>query len=404
MNLDRIKRFANKNKICQYIINILFLVYGGLIALLCLCMRIFPVQENKVVCCNMKGKRYGDNPKYIANQLLKRKLNYDIVWILQDNVDEKLPEGVRRINTKLFPMIYELATAGIWIDSNTKHFGMLKRKNQLYIQTWHGSYGLKKVYGDILDKISFIDKIIMHYNSHMTDLYVSNSMRTSEIYRRAFWYHGEILEYGSPRNDIFYEDAKPYIEKVQSYFKVNGKKMALYAPTYRNDFGTNAFQLDYNRLKKNLQKRFGGEWVVLVRLHPNNIKDAKDFIEYSDYVLNATDYSVMQELLVACDVLITDYSSCMFDFATKKKICFLYATDVDKYKEERDVYFKLEELPFPVAANNDELGDVIRNFDEEKYRKELDELFEEVGLCESGNASGKVADYIEHWRKDKKNK
>lgn len=349
----------------------------------------------------MKGKRYGDNPKYITDYLLKNNAGYDIVWILQNDVNENLPDRVRKVSNGLFAMLYELVTAGVWIDSNTKPFGILKRKNQLYIQTWHGSYGLKKVYGDIPDKISFIDRAIMRYNSAIADLYISNSKQTSEIYKRAFWYKGRILECGSPRNDIFYEDSSSYVEKVQRYFNIIGKKMALYAPTYRADFSTDAFQLDYDLLRSSLKGRFGDEWIILVRLHPQNIIDADNFLQYDESVVNATHYSIMQELLAACDVLITDYSSCMFDFATRKKICFLYAPDIDKYKEERDVYFDLDKLPFPAAQNNNELCAAIQNFNQDEYNLALDKLFEQVGLCECGYASRQVAEYIENWREGK---
>lgn len=395
--IDIIKRFAIRNRLCRYIVNISFILYGWLFSLLCLIMRIFPVQENKVVCCNMKGKRYGDNPKYITDELLKQNKNYKIVWILKKNVDVELPRGVKRVSCSLLSITYELTTAKIWIDSSSKQYGTLKRKNQLYIQTWHGSYGLKKVFGDIPEKITFIDKIIMKYNAKIADLYISNSKRTSEIYRSAFWYSGNILEYGSPRNDIFFEDSASYEKKVHEYFGTQGKKMALYAPTYRADFSTQAFQLDYYRLKENLEKRFGGEWVILVRLHPVNIVDSKNFLKYDKTVINATPYSVMQELLVTCDVLITDYSSCMFDFVTKGKTCFLYATDIAKYKEERDCYFELEDLPFPLATDNEQMENVILKFDETKYKRDLQKLFGEVGLCESGEASKRVVDYIEEW-------
>ena len=91
----------------------------------------------------------------------------------------------------------------------------------------------------------------------------------------------------------------------------------------------------------------------------------------------------------------------MFDFATKNKICFLYATDVEKYRQERDYYFELEDLPFPLAQNNRELEEVILRFDELQYQRDLQKLFTEVGICESGEASTCVVDYIEHWRKDK---
>lgn len=399
--IDKVKRFASKNKICQYIINVMFLVYSYMFAFLCLCMRIFPIQENKIVCCNMKGKRYGDNPKYITDELLKRNAGYEIVWLLKDDVDEELPKGIRRIKYTVFSIAYEIATAKIWIDSNTKQYGTLKRKKQIYIQTWHGSYGLKKVYGDLLDKITFIPQVTMKYNSKITDLYISNSKKTSEIYRRAFWYSGNILECGSPRNDIFFQRKDDYLKKVQKHFNIEGKKIVLYAPTYRENFSTKAFQLNYYQLKNNLEKRFGEEWVILVRLHPQNIQDAEKFIKYDNQILNATSYSIMQELLVASDVLVTDYSSCMFDFVTKGKPCFLYATDTVQYKESRGYYYALEDLPFPLATNNEELEKVILEFNEQEYKERLEKLFKEVGLCESGEASKQVVDYIERLRKDR---
>lgn len=393
--IDRIKRFANKNKVCYYLIYVMFNLYGVFFSMLCLLMRIFPIQQNKIVCCNMKGKRYGDNPKYILDEILRQGLDYDIVWLMKSETDADMPKQIRVAAYHPFSLAYELATAKVWIDSNTKPLGLLKRKGQYYIQTWHGSYGLKKMYGDIPDKMNLFDKRNVQYNSKIQDLFVSNSDFYSEIYRRAFWYEGEILQCGSPRNDIFFTENEECREKVQEYFGTKGKHMALYAPTYRNDFGTDAYRLDFERLRKNFEKRFGGEWVILVRLHPHNMMDAKDFLVYDDTLINATDYSVMQELLVACDVLISDYSSCMFDFVTTKKPCFMYASDAAKYKDEHDFYFDIYELPFPLAENNEDMEQRVLEFDEEQYQTKLQEMFTKVGLCEDGTACKQVVQWIQ---------
>lgn len=392
--IDKIKRFANKNKICYYFIYLLFNLYGVVFSLLCLCMRIFPVKQNKIVCCNMKGKRFGDNPKYIVDEILRQELDYEIVWLMKSKFEAELPKEVRRANYNIFTIAYELATAKIWIDSNTKPLGTLKRKGQYYIQTWHGSYGLKKMYGDIPDKINLFDRRNIQYNSKIQDLFVSNSSFYSDIYHRAFWYDGEIMECGSPRNDIFFTENEVCVQKVQKYFHLQGKHMALYAPTYRNDFGTDAYHLDFERLRKNLEQRFGGEWVILVRLHPHNIMDAESFLRYTDNIINATQYSVMQELLVACEVLISDYSSCMFDFVTARKPCFIYASDAKKYKDEHDFYFDIYELPFPLAENNEEMEKVVLQFDDSTYQQDLQALFDRVGLCETGNACKQVVEKI----------
>lgn len=393
--IDRIKRFSNKNKLCYYLIYVLFNLYGILFSILCIIMRIFPIRENKIVCCNMKGKRYGDNPKYIADELLRRNLDYEIVWLMKSMENVELPKGIRPVKYTPVLIAYHLATAKIWIDSNTKPLGVRKRKGQYYIQTWHGSYGLKKMYGDIPDKMNLFDKRNIQYNSKIQDLFVSNSDFYSEIYRRAFWYSGEILKCGSPRNDIFFTENQQCLLRVQTFFKIKDKKIALYAPTYRNDFDTDAYHLDFERLRENLSKRFGGEWVILVRLHPHNMMDAEKFLDYTDTIINATGYSVMQELLVASDILISDYSSCMFDFVTTKKPCFMYASDAEKYKKEHDFYFNIYELPFPLAENNDEMEKKILQFDYDLYQKALENMFDKVGLCESGTACTQVVEWIE---------
>mgnify|MGYP003303169782 CR=1 FL=1 len=398
--LDKIKRFATTNKVTYRIIYFLFIVFEKLQSCLYLCMRIFPIKENKIVFCSARGKRYGDNPMYISDELRNRKCKYELVWLLKENVEEDMPEGIRRKKYNIFTEAYELATAKVWVDSNLKYPGTRKRKGQLYVQTWHGSYGLKKIAMDLDDKLPLIDKRYYLYNSGIIDLMISNSKRTTEIYRRAFLYKGEMLEGGSPRNDIMFKNFEYELKKVKKYFELGKQRIVLYAPTFRNNYRLDDFNIEYEKIRQTLKKRFSGEWVVLIRLHPNNLCDAEKFLNYSENIKNASQYSVMQELLVAADILITDYSSCMFDFVTTGKPCFLYATDVEKYREERDYYFELEDLPFPLAENNEQLEENILNFDEELYQKKLKELFEQVGLCETGHASEKVADYIEQWMKE----
>lgn len=397
---ETVKRLAEKNKFFEGIINGCFLLSGIGTSCVCLVFRVIPVKKNKIVFSSWKGKRCGDNPRYISDVLTKRNKGYEIVWLLDKNYDGDVPEGVRRVDNSPLRTLFELCTAKVWVDCSTKELGLLKRKGQLYIQTWHGSYGLKKLYADIPDKLRFIEKTYMQYNSKIMDVMVSNSRQTSEIYHRAMWYSGEMLEYGSPRNDLFFKSVEPIRQKVKDEFGVTGKNIVLYAPTFRNNLTTNQFDLDYERLKMNLEKRFGGEWVVLIRLHPHNSVEADKSIQYNSDIINASKYNDMQELLVASDILITDYSSCMFDFVTTEKVCFLYASDVEEYREERDYYFEIEELPFPLAQNNNQMEQVIVNFNEDVYLRDLRALFKQVGLNETGNASEKVADYIEKWMEE----
>lgn len=392
---DKVKHFLVNNIQLYEVIYYLYLLIEKIYMFLFWVMWILPIKKNKIVFCSTKGKRYGDNPLHISDSM--RGKGYDIVWLLRDCVEENIPADIRRVRYSVLREIYELATARVWVDCNTKNSGTLKRKKQLYIQTWHGSYGLKKIGSDLGEKLGRIDERYYKKNAKIIDLMVSNSKRTSEVYRRALWYRGEILECGSPRNDIMFCDHNECVKRVRKIFNLKNQRIVMYAPTYRKNYSIDKYKLDYNKLSKILSNKYGGEWTVLVRLHPNNLGDDSEFMEYDDNIKNATKYSSMQDLLVSADILITDYSSCMFDFATTGKPCFLYATDVDEYKKEVDYYFDISKLPFPLAENNEEIEKNIMEFDEAVYNNKLEELFDQVGLCETGCASQKVVDYIEKW-------
>lgn len=394
--MDKIKRLASTSKLFYYIACVAFWIRARWISFSFLIAGLKKIDNNKIVCCNTQGKNYGDNPKYIIDLLRKEYPGkYDIVWLLRKEFTGELPEGIRRVDFGGWKMIKELATAKLWIDSNTKPYGTRRKKTQTYIQTWHGSYGVKKLYYDREETMTYIDKKNVDCNSKIETLFTSNSRAYSEIFKRSMKYNGEILECGSPRNDLFFDETNEISKQVKAYFGISeDTHLLLYAPTFREDFAIDALNLDYDKVLKALENKFGGEWKALVRLHPQNMKLADSFIEYNENVINASKYSVMQELLVTCDLLITDYSSCMLDFVTTGKICFLFATDIEKYHADRGFYYDLYELPFPIAADNDELVNVIACFDEDNYKKNLDDLFDSVGLMENGTACKQVVEYI----------
>ena len=139
---------------------------------------------------------------------------------------------------------------------------------------------------------------------------------------------------------------------------------------------------------------------MMIRFHPFLRLYAKGYQEAHPDVMNVTDYQDMQRLLMATDVIISDYSSCIFDAAMRRIPCFTYATDFDQYKyEERGVYYEMEELPFPYAKNNDELEQNVKAFDMEDYLKKWDAFTVRMGLNETGHAAKdiaqKMADYLD---------
>lgn len=199
-------------------------------------------------------------------------------------------------------------------------------------------------------------------DSAQCDLMVSGSGFMTRLYQNAFWYDGPVAEYGSPRNDVFFSPQPRLIQKVHRAFSLPEKqKLVLYAPTFRTDHSSRAYSLDVPGLLDACQARFGGSWSCLIRLHPNVAKHSAGLFAYDGTtILNATAYPDMQELLCTVDMLITDYSSCMFDFALSGKPCLQFATDIESYRQDRNFYFPLDRLPFPLASSNQALCEAVR--------------------------------------------
>lgn len=360
---------------------------------------VFPIKRNKIVFSSYMGKGFGDNGKYIALELLKQPSKYDIVWLCK-NMDEHFPEGIRKVKYRSLKSIYEQVTAKIWVDNTRKPEYVCKRNGQYYIMTWHGGLGLKRVEKDaekLLDP-SYVERA--KRDSRMADLFLSESEWTTELYDRAFWYNGEILKAGVPRQDILFTDSSALRKKIMSRYGLNeDTHIILYAPTFRNNMGVQdlkLFKLNWNLLLKALENRFGGRWRGFIRLHPNisNLDDG--LLLHENGVFDVTDYPDMQELLSIADAVITDYSSCIFDFGLTKRPGFILAKDIKSYSKERNFTIQWSDVPFAIAESDEELVNIIENFDSNFYEKKLYQFYHNYcGMYPTGQAAEAVARRID---------
>lgn len=354
-----------------------------------------PVQKNKVVFVSHYGRGYSDNPKYVAEALLKKNAPVKYVWVANDKANAGVPKGFKTAKMNSFSYIYHMSTAGFWVD-NARKYWCLKKDSQKYIQTWHGGFGLKNIEKFAEDKLEPDYIRIARRDATLIDLMTSNSRTLTKLYRDAFWYEdGEILECGLPRNDRLFHYTDNDVKSIKKRLNLpEDVKIALYAPTFRADKTLTAYDMDYKKCAEKLSERFGGKWVVLLRLHPNVLKLSNNIEFDNETVFNASDYNDIQELYMISDITITDYSSVMFDFMLTGRPCILYASDVEEYRKDRDFFVTVDSLPFPLAQNNAELSDVILNFDENSYNESVKKFCDFHGFCDDGSASDKVADWI----------
>ena len=358
--------------------------------------RLLPVQNNKIVVTSFYGRGASDNPKAIVEELVRRPEQLDIVWLANDPDHAGVPEGVRVVQYDTPQAIRELCTARVWID-NCRKGARVKKAGQYYMQTWHG-FALKRIERDVADKLSKEDATYAQYaqrDSRQIDVIVSDSSFMTKIYQQSFWYDGPVEEYGAPRNDILIQppaDAKQTVGKALGL--PEGCKYVMYAPTFRADGSLDAYDMDYHAVCAAMAQRFGGKWVMLVRLHPHVMQKAKDLPIDGQTTFDATAFDDMQLLLSACDAVITDYSSLMFDFALTRRPCFQYASDIDAYKNDRNFYFPIDETPFPLAKTNAEMLQKIAAFDDADYQTQCDAFYQRMGFRADGSASERCADWI----------
>ena len=167
---------------------------------------LLQINKEKIVFSNFDGRGYGCNPKYITEELLRREVHCKIIW-LSDDPAETFPDNVQVKKWNKILRIFEWSTAKIIVNNVRmgKYFdkGFHKKNGQIYIQTWHGSMGIKKMEADCKHLTSKYIKR-SQLDSSKIDYLLSNSTWLSEKYRSSFFYSGEIIEEGSPRNDFFF--------------------------------------------------------------------------------------------------------------------------------------------------------------------------------------------------------
>lgn len=367
-------------------------------------LRIFylcPIKSNRVMFISMGGKQYSCNPRYVSEYLQKNYHGkYELIWTFRCPEKFSYLEDYGIVTCKFRSLKYYFYKLTSRISVTNYYWGpeLPSRKGQLEIQTWHGGGGgTKKASGD--------DKALLdnwaHYKREMLDskryLLMMTSSETSmkNTVRGAMKFSGPVIG-GTPRNDILLKKNNPEIsEKVYKAFGLDiNTHIMLYAPTWRRDSDEiSVYNVNFSRVKAELIEKFGGEWRILVRLHP---LASKEFLtELSDSVINATDYPDMQELLYTVDAVITDYSSFVWDYSFTYKPCFLYCTDLSLYKEERDFYTPIDTWGFDVCENNDQLVNAIKTFDEEIYREKLKKRQAYCGTFEDGHATTDLCNVIE---------
>lgn len=387
--------------------NELYLLYrrvkGLGTSILFVIMRVFSIKKNKIVFTSIEGQSgYSCNPRYIAQEIINEGLPYDMYWIVND-ISKPFPKEIKVIKNSVWNRAYHLSTANVWVDNSRKPLGTLKRKRQMYIQTWHATLGFKPA-GNLRQSFPKIAYLISSKDSKMADYVLTNSKWCDDIYENMIFTVGNTLRAGSPRCDVLIdkEQKKERYRLVREKYNIpKDYKIVMYAPTFRGGGQQNVrkvyeeeYSLDYERLTKKLEDCWGGKWIVFLRLHPQ-LADSHKCVNKKNLVIDISKEPDMNMILAACDLMITDYSSAAFDACYAYIPVLLYADDIKKYTRDRgELLWEMNELPFSISSNNDELEKAIETFNYNDYKKNIEELLTMEEVHEDGKASKRVVGLI----------
>jgi len=331
-------------------------------------LKIFVKPDDKLIMFScFGGMKYDDSPKEIYNSMVLNKKfeNYKFVWTFH-NPEKFNINGANVVKTDTLKYFVTALKARVWITNSSIERGLsFKGKHTLYVNTWHGT-PIKKMGEDIQTS----DELFVPIKKMNIDFMNVQGDFEAEIFSRIFSIPMKnMLKVGLPRNDKLAKSSESYSEAIRKKLDIPiGKKVILYAPTFR-EYERNRengcvlnIPIDIKKWKDTL----GDKYFILFRAHYEVVKSMN--IENDEFIYDASQYPDLDELMIASDVLISDYSSIFFDFSIMDKMMFHFTYDYDKYKKERGMYFDIREW-LSGSDNEDDLLKILMNIDEEKEKE-----------------------------------
>ncbi|MGI6010612.1 MAG: CDP-glycerol glycerophosphotransferase family protein [Ruminococcus sp.] len=358
-------------------------------------IRLFVRTDDRLILFNsFGGKFFNDSPKAVYDQMIQdpRFSDCRFVWAFQRPEDYHLPKG-EKIKTDTFRYFVTAMKARCWVTNSSLERGLgIRGKHTYFVNTWHGT-PLKKMGSDLAqDNTSFKSK-----NSWNMDLFTTQSAYESEIFTRVFRLPPQICQItGLPRNDELCRAGEKRREEIKERLGLSGKRVILYAPTFREYEKNSAREcifappVSWDRW----QEALGENTVILVRAHYEALQAMN--LEREERVWDVSDYPSLNELMIASDVLLSDYSSVFFDYSILEKPMVCFAYDFDQYEKKRGMYFDIRKM-LDWGADQEEVLAILKKLEDEEFNRESvkkTRAFKARFVEQSGHGAKEVLDRI----------
>ncbi len=352
--------------------------------------RFVAPDDRMILFVSFGGKKFDDSPRAIYEQMIgdARFQGFRFVWAFRNPGLFDVPEATK-VRIDSFAYYKAALKARVWVTNNSVTRGLtFKGKNTFYYNSWHGS-AIKKIGADIPQSTkSFKEK-----GGAMIDVMAAQSQYDVDVFSRVFnMDKGYFRLTGLPRNDSLARYTQAEYSTLRKKLKIEeGKKVILYAPTYREfDYDASGVLLELPIDFGLWEKSIGDRYILLFRAHHavSNAMNVRD----NTFVRNVSDYPSLSDLMIASDMLISDYSSIFFDYSIMGKPMLGFTYDYDRYEKERGMYFDIRTY-LSCANDETELLEMLRNLD---YASEQLKAvaFRDKYVTEYGRATEQSVDII----------
>lgn len=374
-------------------------------AVLVFLQKLQSVDDKLIIFEAYQATSYACSPKALYEQILKDSgfTSYRFVWVFRNIEKHQYIKTSRTELVKFRTLKYYLlyTKAKYWVNNGWLPVNIYKKKNQVYLQCWHGT-PLKRLRADIVGGYSQAQKLADIHDTLRYDYFISPSRFATEKFTSAFQLkelgkENIIIETGYPRNDILSNYPKDNVEVVRQKLKLPaGKKVILYAPTWRDDQRQGDDYIEKTQDFSYLQKQLEDDYVILFRSH-YNITHTVNLDEYKGFIYDVSHIDDVNELYIVSDILVTDYSSVLFDFANLKRPMIFYMYDRDHYQGDlRGFYFDLSELPGDIVQTEEDLVNAIKNINSytERHIAEYEAFSRKFNYLDDGQATQRVIEKV----------
>lgn len=370
----KVKEYKLKKRVVKDILAISYNIFRG-----------FKV-KNKVLIASNSSDKLDRNLLYIYNEIKKQDLDIDICLRFTKSADKKFLTKLKKVFTHIITEYHIATSRFVIVDDYYFPLYVTKvRKDTIVIQVWHASGGFKKIGYSVLDKsFGVSESTVKIINIHSNYTYcLMGSKYNAKFYSEAF--RTDISKFrtdiGIPRTDVFFNNElkQNLLENVRNRYGLpSDKKIILFAPTFRGNNRASAHyqdDLDFSIMKENI----GNNYIILLKLHPWITEKYQINDDLKDFLFDVSDYPDINELMMISDIMITDYSSAIFEYSLLEKPMMFFASDYYDYIDERGFYIDFrKDLPGKVYTDTLSMAKDIKNsnFDMDKVKDFKNQTFE----------------------------